>query len=56
MNAAHEEHRFECRLVWTGASKGPTSSYETYSREYRVDFEGKPSLRGAPGPLVRRFS
>jgi len=53
MSAAHEEHRFECRLVWTGASQGPTSSYEEYSREYRVDFEGKPSLRGTSAPVFR---
>jgi len=42
-----EEGRFECRLVWSGAAKGPTTSYEAYSREYRVDFNGKPSLRGS---------
>jgi organic hydroperoxide reductase OsmC/OhrA len=53
MSAAHEEHRFKCRLVWTGAMKGPTASYETYSREYRVDFEGKPSLRGSSAPQFR---
>jgi organic hydroperoxide reductase OsmC/OhrA len=53
MSAAHEDHRFECRLVWTGAAKGPTADYDTYSREYRIDFEGKPSLRGTSAPAFR---
>jgi organic hydroperoxide reductase OsmC/OhrA len=53
MSAANEEHRFECRLVWSGAAKGTTSSYEGYSREYRVDFEGKPSIRGSAAPAYR---
>ena len=48
MNAPHSnEHRFECRLVWVGAAKGPTTTYEGYSREYRIDIPGKPSLRGS---------
>ena len=53
MSAGQEEHRFECRLVWSGAAKGPTASYEDYSREYRVDFEGKPSIRGSAAPAFR---
>lgn len=53
MSAAQDAHRFECRLVWTGAMKGPTSEYERYSREYRVDFQGKPSLRGTAAPAFR---
>ena len=42
-----DEHKFECLLVWTGAAKGPTSTYEAYSREYRIDIQGKPSIRGS---------
>lgn len=53
MSAAGEDHRFECRLVWTGAAKGSTANYDTYSREYRVDFEGKPSIRGTAAPAYR---
>lgn len=53
MSAAHDDHRFECRLVWTGAAKGPTANYDTYSREYRVDFQGKPSIRGSSAPVYR---
>ena len=40
-----DQHHFESRLVWTGATKGGTTSYESYSREYRLDIKGKPSLR-----------
>jgi len=50
MSGAQEEGRFECRLVWSGAAKGPTTTYEGYSREYRVDFKGKPSLKGSADP------
>jgi organic hydroperoxide reductase OsmC/OhrA len=46
-------HEFACRLVWTGAAKGGATSYETYSRECRVDFAGKPSLRGTSAPAFR---
>jgi len=47
------EHYFECRLVWTGATKGPTATYEGYSREYRIDIPGKPSLRGSSAPVFK---
>lgn len=40
---AHD-HRFQALITWTGAAKGPAESYKTYSREYRVEIEGKPSL------------
>jgi len=48
-----DEHKFECLLVWTGAAKGPTSTYEAYSREYRIDIQGKPSIRGSAAPNFR---
>lgn len=51
-NPSHE-HRFECRLVWTGARLGGTTNYETYSREYRVDIPGKVSIRGTSAPAFR---
>jgi len=54
MTHAHpREHLFDCRLVWTGAKSGGTTNYEAYSREYRVDFEGKPSLSGSAAPTFR---
>jgi organic hydroperoxide reductase OsmC/OhrA len=53
MTHASPKHEFACRLVWTGARMGATSSYESYSRECRVDFEGKPSLRGTSAGVFR---
>ncbi|MEZ4441244.1 MAG: OsmC family protein [Polyangiaceae bacterium] len=47
------EHRFACRLRWTGAAEGPTRDYRGYSRAYRVDFEGKPPLEGSAAPPFR---
>ena len=47
------EHRYQLALTWTGADRGPTSSYQSYSREYLVEIDGKPSLRGSADPLFR---
>ncbi len=47
------EHHYGARLEWTGAARGPTRTYAAYSREYRVDFEGKPSLLGSADPVFR---
>jgi organic hydroperoxide reductase OsmC/OhrA len=44
------EHIFECRLSWLGAEQGGTTTYEAYSREYRVEFEGKAPLHGTAAP------
>src|SRR5512143_902353 len=53
MSAASNVHEFPCRLVCTAAAKGGTTSYESYSRECRVDFPGKPSIRGTSAPAFR---
>lgn len=46
-------HFFRARLVWTGAAEGPTVAYDAYSREYRVEIEGKPDLLGSSAPVYR---
>ncbi len=48
-----EPHRYELRLDWTGAAKGATLKYETYSREYRIEIPGKPPLTGSADPTFR---
>lgn len=53
MAAQDHKHQFECRLVWTGAMKGGTTNYETYSRDCRVDFAGKPSLKASSATVFR---
>ena len=47
------EHHFAARLVWTGAEHGPTRDYQSYSRDYRVEVEGKPPLIGSSDPTFR---
>lgn len=44
-----QTHQFSCHLRWTGASGG-MPSYETFSRELTVSFEGKPSIVASSAP------
>jgi organic hydroperoxide reductase OsmC/OhrA len=50
---AANQHHFACKLVWSGASEGGTTSYERYSREVRVDVAGKPPLPLSAAPPFR---
>lgn len=38
------EHRFACKLRWTGAKAGGTTKYDAYSRECEIEIEGKPAM------------
>ena len=49
---AHE-HRYEIKLTWTGAARGPTQDYKSYSREYRIEAPGKPTLAASADPAFR---
>jgi organic hydroperoxide reductase OsmC/OhrA len=49
-------HHFAAHLVWTGASKGPVRDYESYSREFQVEIDGKPDLVGSAAPPFRGSS
>src|SRR5262245_50833312 len=49
----HRAHEFRCRLVWTGAAQSGTVSYVTYSRDYRIDIPGKPSIEGSAAGVFR---
>jgi len=40
-------HHFSAKLTWTGAVKGTTSSYESYSRDHVIEVPGKPPLPGS---------
>ena len=46
-------HRYEATLNWTGAAKGPTESYASYSRDYEVTIPGKAVLHGSADPTFR---
>ena len=46
-------HDYAARIVWTGAVRGGTTDYEAYSREHRVEIDGKPPLEASADPLFR---
>jgi len=48
-----KQHHYETRVTWTGAAAGGTRTYQGYSREYRADFPGKPSITGSADPAFR---
>jgi organic hydroperoxide reductase OsmC/OhrA len=49
----HKEHTYETELLWEGAEGEGTSSYEAYSRRYRLSFPGKPAIEGSADPAFR---
>lgn len=44
MKVEHRPHDFQVSLEWTGAEKGPTTSYRAYSRDLSLSIPGKPTL------------
>jgi organic hydroperoxide reductase OsmC/OhrA len=49
----HPDHHYRALVTWSGAVHGPTSTYQGYSREFRVEIEGKPALIGSADPAFR---
>ncbi|MCU0526213.1 MAG: OsmC family protein [Elainella sp. Prado103] len=47
------EHTYRATTIWTGASKGSTTSYDAYSREYIVAIDGKLCIVGSADPTFR---
>jgi organic hydroperoxide reductase OsmC/OhrA len=48
-----ERHDYTLSLVWTGAAKGPTSSYQSYSREFEYRSGDRAPERGSADPHFR---
>ncbi len=46
-------HHFSAKLNWSGAAKGTTSSYESYSRDHVIEIAGKPPLAGSADKVFR---
>ena len=46
-------HHFSARITWTGAAQGPTSSYESYSRDHLIEVPGKPPLPASADQIFR---
>ncbi len=44
--AGHDEHRYRATTIWDGAA-APTRDYESYSRDYRVEVPGRPTIGGS---------
>jgi len=40
-------HTYSLALRWSGADQGPTSSYESYSRDFAVEVPGKTDIAGS---------
>lgn len=49
-------HEYRTRVEWSGSNDDGTSSYSTYSRDYRVSIDGKPDLEGSADPIFRGAS
>ncbi len=50
---ARHVHHFNARLSWTGAARGDTRAYESYSREHLIEVPGKPPLVGSADQAFR---
>jgi len=48
-----QTHSYSAQVTWTGASQGPTVSYQSYSREYLVEIAGKAPVRGSADASFR---
>lgn len=46
-------HHFSAKITWTGAAKGATSSYESYSRDHLIEVPGKPPLQASADKVFR---
>jgi organic hydroperoxide reductase OsmC/OhrA len=46
-------HHFSAKVSWTGAAKGTTSSYESYSRDYLIEVPDKPPHAGSADKVFR---
>lgn len=47
------EHEYTSRLVWEGNLGDGTAHYQGYSREWRIQIEGKPDFLGTADPAYR---
>lgn len=46
-------HEYKTHLVWNGNHGSGTSTYAGYGRDYIVEIDGKPPLRGSADPMFR---
>ncbi|HLK16123.1 MAG TPA: OsmC family protein [Fimbriimonadaceae bacterium] len=46
-------HFYRAKLTWTGGEQGPAVSYESYSRNFRIEMNGRPPIEGSADPNYR---
>jgi organic hydroperoxide reductase OsmC/OhrA len=49
----NEQHDYTARLIWTGARHGPSTSYQSYSREHEFQCGDKPAIALSADPHFR---
>lgn len=48
-----QTHAYRTQLTWTGAARGPTTSYAAYSRDHTTTIDGKPPIEGSADGAFR---
>ncbi|MCB1009144.1 MAG: OsmC family protein [Acidobacteria bacterium] len=50
---SERDHAYRARLVWDGNLGDGTAKYETYGRQHRLLFAGKPGIEATADPAFR---
>ena len=50
---SERDHAYRARLVWDGNLGDGTAKYETYGRQHRLLFGGKPGIEATADPAFR---
>lgn len=48
-----KKHIYKTQLIWTGNTGRGTASYRAYQRDYTIQIEGKPEIKGSSDPAFR---
>lgn len=48
-----KKHNYTASLIWTGNTGKGTAGYQTYKRDYTIQIDGKPDLKGSSDPSFR---
>ncbi|GJM19713.1 MAG: peroxiredoxin [Phycisphaeraceae bacterium] len=46
-------HEFAITTEWTGAGEEGTATYKSYTRDYDISADGKPTLKGSAAPAYK---
>lgn len=48
-----KSHTYKTKLTWTGNTGKGTVNYHAYQRDYKIQIEGKPEIKGSSDPAFR---